>query len=96
MFENLNIWKALVQNRSAHKIKVLRTDNGKEYVRKNLQNICEEYGIQMQHSTPYTPQQNGVVERKNRYLKEMETCMIEVRELNTKICAEAISCAYHI
>ena len=50
----------------------------------------------MQHSTPYTPQQNGVVERKNRSLKEMETCMIEVRELNPKLWAEAISWAAHI
>ena len=50
----------------------------------------------MQHSTPYTPQQNGVAERKNRYLKEMATCMIEVREINPKIWAEAISYAAHI
>ena len=50
----------------------------------------------MQHSTPYTPQQNGVAERKNRSLKEMETCMIEVRELNPKIWAESISCVSYI
>ena len=50
----------------------------------------------MQHSTPYTPQQNGVAERKNRSLKEMETCMIEVRELNPKIWVEAIFYAAHI
>ena len=50
----------------------------------------------MQHSTPYTPQQNGVAERKNRSLKEMETCMIEVRELNPKIWDKAISCSSYI
>ena len=50
----------------------------------------------MQHSTPYTPQQNGVAERKNRSLKEMETCMIEVREINPKIWDESISYAAHI
>ena len=50
----------------------------------------------MQHSTPYTPQQNGVAERKNRSLKEMETCMIKVREINPKIWDEAINCAAHI
>ena len=48
--------------------KTIRIDNGKEYVNKNLQNLCEESGIQMQHSTPYTPQQNNVAERKNRSL----------------------------
>ena len=62
----------------------------------NLQKIFEECGFQMQDSTPYTPQQNGVAERKNRSLKEMETCMIEVREHNPKIWAEAISYADNI
>ena len=50
----------------------------------------------MQHSTPYTPQQNGVAERKNRSLKEMETCTIEVREINHKLWAESINCDAHI
>ena len=96
VFEHLKIWKELVENQSGNKIKVLRTDNGKEYVNKNLQHLCEESGIQMQHSTPYTPQQNGVAERKNRSLKEMATCMIEVRDLKPKLWAEAISCSAHI
>ena len=60
VFEQLKVWKALVENWSAKEIKVLRTDNVKEYVNKNLPQIFEECGIQMQHSTPYTPQQNGV------------------------------------
>ena len=50
----------------------------------------------MEHSVPYTPHQNGVAERKNISLKDMETSMIEVRDINTNIWAEAISCDYHI
>ena len=88
--------KALVENQSGKNIKVIRSDNGKEYVNNNLQKLCEECGIQMQHLTPYTPQQNDVAERKNRSLKEMANCMIEVREINPKLWAEAISCASHI
>ena len=91
----MNIWKELVENQSGHNIKVLRTDNGKEYVNKNLQHLCEECGIQMQHSTSYTPQQNGVAERKNRSLKEMATCMIEASDINSKLWDEAISCSAH-
>ena len=60
VFETLKIWKALVKSQSGNKIKILRNDNGREYVNKNLQRLCEECGIQMQHSVPYTPQQNGV------------------------------------
>ena len=96
MFEKLKVWKALVENKSGKKIKLLRADNGKEYVNKNLQQLCEDCGIQMKHSTPYTPQQNGVAKRKNISLKEMETCMIEVREINPNIWDEAINCATHI
>ena len=72
------------------------TGNGKYYVNKNLQHLCEECGIQMPHSTPYTPHQNGVVERKNRSLKEMATCMIEKRDISTNIWAEAIIFDEHI
>ena len=44
----------------------------------------------MQHSIPYTPQQNGVAERKNGSLKEMETCMMEAKTLPPKFWVEAI------
>ena len=58
---------------------------------KNLQHLCEECGIQMQHTVPYRPQQNGVAKRKNRSLKEMSTCMIEVKDLSPKLWDEAIN-----
>ena len=50
----------------------------------------------MQHIVPYTPQQNGVVERKNRTLKEMENCMIQSKGLSLKYWVEAINCANYI
>ena len=49
--------------------------------------------IQMQHSVPYTPQQNGVAESNNKALKEMTTCMLEDKYLYPKIWDEAINCA---
>ena len=45
----------------------------------------------MQHTIPYTPQQNGVAERKNRALKEMANCMIQSKGLSLKYWAEAIN-----
>ena len=50
----------------------------------------------MHHSIPYTPHQNGVVERKNRSLKEMETCMMEDKTLPPKFWDEAIKCSSYI
>ena len=50
----------------------------------------------MQHSIPYTPQQNGVAERKNRSLKEMENCMIEAKTLPPKFWDKDIKYASYI
>ena len=93
VFETFKVYKALVENACGKKIKVIRTNNGKECVNKNLEHLCEECGIQMQHSVPYTPQQNGVVERKNRALKGMAKCMMEAKDLNPNILDESINCA---
>ena len=76
-----------MENQSGNRIKILRTD--KYHVNKNLHHLCEECGIQMQYLIPYTPQQNGVAERKNRALKEMDTSMIEERDIIPKIWVEA-------
>ena len=69
-------YRALVEKQSGHQIIKLRSDNGGEYVNKMFTTFCTEQGIQQQHTVPYTPQQNGVVEWKNHTLKEMENCMI--------------------
>ena len=50
----------------------------------------------MQHSVPYTSQQNGVVERKNKVLKEIETYMIEAKDLSPKLWYEAINFSAYI
>jgi hypothetical protein len=38
------------------RIKIPCTDNGGEYINKDVQNLCCEVGIQLQHIVPYTPQ----------------------------------------
>ena len=47
--------KALIENASGLKIKILRSDNGGEYVSNEFLHICSQSGIQVQHSIPYTP-----------------------------------------
>ena len=66
VFECLKDFKEFVENQSNKRIKILRIDNGGEYVNKDVENICSEAGIQLQHIVPYSPSQNGVAERKNR------------------------------
>jgi len=50
----------------------------------------------LQYTVPYTPQQNGVVERKNRSLKEMASCMLHAKSLPHKLWAKELSCATYI
>jgi hypothetical protein len=65
-------------------------------VNNNFTSYCTTQGIQMQHTIPYTPQQNGVAERKNHTLKEMANCMIQSKGLSLQYWAEAINCANYI
>ena len=69
VLEKFTELKALIENAYGQKIKILRSDNGREYVSNELLHIFSQIGIQFQHLVPYTPQQNGVAERKNQSLK---------------------------
>ena len=95
-FGLFKVFKALVENQSGRKLKVLRSNNGGEYVKFEFIQYCKDVGIQMQHSIPYTLQQNGVVERKNKSLKEMATCMMEAKTLPPKFWAKDIKCTSYI
>jgi transposase InsO family protein len=96
VFQHLKDFKALVETQSGKKIKVLLTDNGGEYVNHEIHNIFHEAGIQLQHTVPYTPQQNEVAEQKNRSLKEMASCMLHAKSLPQRLWAEALNCATYI
>jgi transposase InsO family protein len=91
VFQHLKDFKALVETQSGKKIKVLQTDNGGEYVNHEIQNTFHEAGIQLQHTVPYTPQQNIVVERKNRSLKEMASCILHAKSLPQRLWVEAFN-----
>ena len=93
VFGLFKVFKALVENQSGSRLKILRSDNGGEYVKSEFIQYCKDTDIHMQHSIPYIPQQNGVAERKNRSLKDMATCMMEAKTLTPKFLSEAIKYA---
>jgi transposase InsO family protein len=74
----------------------LRSDNGGEFIKKEFEAYLSKHRIQHEKTVPYTPQQNGVVERKNGTLVEMARCMLYSKELHKKNWAEAICCANFI
>ena len=58
-----------------------------------MREFCEENGIEHEFSAARTPQQNGVVERKNRTLIEAARTMLEESKLPTYFWAEAVNTA---
>ena len=74
-------------------MQTIRSDNGKEYINDVFDKFCEEVGIEHQFTVPYTPQQNGVSERKNRSIMEMTRCMLHEKELPKELWAEAANTA---
>ena len=69
-------YKSEVENQLEKKVKALRSDRGMEYCSNEFDTFCEENGIIHQTTAAYTPQQNGIAERKNRTLNDMVNCMI--------------------
>ena len=53
--EKISEMKTLIENASRLKIKILRSDNGGDYVSNDFLHIFSRSGIQVQHSIPYTP-----------------------------------------
>ncbi|CAI7842519.1 unnamed protein product [Closterium sp. NIES-53] len=66
----LKEWMLRAQRESGHKVKVIRTDNGEEFIGADFEAVLKKKGIQHQLTVPYNPQQNGVAERFNRTLQE--------------------------
>ena len=74
-------WKSLVENSSGHKVKVLRTDNGGEYMSTEFETFLKAEGIKHEYSISKTPEQNGVSERMNRTLVEAVRSMLDDSKL---------------
>ncbi|KAK9169349.1 hypothetical protein Syun_001489 [Stephania yunnanensis] len=87
---------ALVENEKGYKITIIRSDRGGEFVNRNLEDFCAKQGYTHQLSSPRTPQQNGVVERKNRTLQEMCRTMLNEYNIAKHFWAEAINTACYV
>jgi transposase InsO family protein len=59
-------FQAVVEVETEKKLKVLRTDRGGEFTSVEFRRYCAEHGVERQFTAPYSPQQNGVVERRNQ------------------------------
>ncbi|GJR01974.1 retrovirus-related pol polyprotein from transposon TNT 1-94 [Tanacetum coccineum] len=74
-------------------VRYIRTNNGTEFVNKDLTEYYERVGIFHQKRVPRTPQQNGVVERRNRTLIEAARTMLIFSKAPMFLWAEAVATA---
>ncbi|RVW95711.1 Retrovirus-related Pol polyprotein from transposon TNT 1-94 [Vitis vinifera] len=95
-FNAFKVYKAEVENQLEKNIKVLRSDRGGEYFSSEFNSFCEEYGIIHECTAPYTPQHNGIAERKNRTFLEMVNAMLLHAKLNFNLWGEVLLTACHI
>lgn len=86
-------WKSLTKDK---KICRLRSDNGTEFTNSSLQQWCRFLEIKQEFCVPYSPEQNGAIERSMRTVKESARSMLLESGLDTKLWAEAVSTAVHV
>ncbi|WVZ81105.1 hypothetical protein U9M48_028521 [Paspalum notatum var. saurae] len=85
-----------LRNESHKAMRAVRSDNGGEFRNSRFENFCRDLGLEHQFSSPYTPPQNGVVERKNRTLVEMARTMLDEHRTPRRFWAVAVNTACYI
>ncbi|CAN1142556.1 Retrovirus-related Pol polyprotein from transposon TNT 1-94 [Linum perenne] len=85
-----------VQNEKNKIINEIRSDHGGEFENNDFETLCNDYGIRHNFSAPRTPQQNGVVERKNRTLVEIARTLLHDFGLPKIFWGEAVNTACYI
>ena len=89
-------YKSEVENQKNKRIKRLRTDGGGEYESNPFKEFCEQNDIINEVTPPYSPESNGIAERKNRTIKEMINSMLVSSGLSSNMWGEAILSVCHI
>jgi gag-polypeptide of LTR copia-type/Domain of unknown function (DUF4219)/Zinc knuckle len=88
-------WIKLVQRQSGHKVKCIRTDQGREYLG-DLTPFLKSLGVEHHNTAPFTPQSNGISERLNRVLNESIRAMLYSANMPDVYWAEAVVTAAYV
>ncbi|GJR03391.1 retrovirus-related pol polyprotein from transposon TNT 1-94 [Tanacetum coccineum] len=83
----------MVENQNDVKVKQIRTDNGTAFRNHEFRSFCDEKGISQNFSSPYTPEQNGVAERRNKTLIEAARTMLNGSVLSKHFWTDAVRIA---
>ena len=85
-----------VQNEKGFVTTCIRSDHGREFENVDFENYCNENGIDHIFSALITPQQNGVVERKNIIIQEMPRTMLNENNLPKYFWAGAVNTSCYV
>ncbi|KAK9064963.1 hypothetical protein SSX86_016346 [Deinandra increscens subsp. villosa] len=85
-----------IENTSRERVRIIRSDNRTEFKNQTFDAFCNMKGITRQFSSPYTPHQNGVVERKNRTIIESARTMLVDSNLKLSFWAKAVNTACYV
>jgi len=86
----------VIQNEKGCRISTIKSDHGGEFQNERFEKFCEKQGIKDNFSAPRTPQQNGVVERKNKSLEELARTLLNATYLPKYLWADAVSTACYV
>ncbi|GJT25812.1 retrotransposon protein, putative, ty1-copia subclass [Tanacetum coccineum] len=96
VFETFKVFQNEVENQLGKKIKAIRSDRGGEYLSHEFVNHMKSCGIVSQLTPPYTPQHNGVSERRNQTLLDMVRSMMNLTTLPKSFWGYALESAARI
>jgi transposase InsO family protein len=77
----IKIIQDAIERKSGYALGALRTDRGGEFTANHFKEYCVELGVRRELTTPYSPQQNGVVERRNQTVMTDVRCMLKAKNL---------------
>ncbi|KAK8936281.1 hypothetical protein KSP39_PZI013961 [Platanthera zijinensis] len=95
-FARFKEFKILVEKESGRFLKKLRTDRGGEFTSKEFNSYCQQEGIHRELTCPQTPEQNGVVERRNRTIMERVRAMLLHHKVPPEFWGEAAHTAVYV
>ncbi|GAA0162208.1 transmembrane signal receptor [Lithospermum erythrorhizon] len=95
-FDHFKKFRNMVEKETSMSIKCFRSDRGGEFNSTEFNTYCEDNGIKRQLTNAYTPQQNGVAERRNRTIMNMVRSLLSAKKMPKYFWSEAAVWTCHI
>ena len=96
VFDRFKDYENFAQTQTGNKIKVIRSDNGREYISKQFRKHTIARGIIQEFSSPYTHEQNGRAEREMWTIVESARTMLINNKIDAQLWPEAINTACYL